>query len=193
MLNFITLVGICLLAIILIVCLINKANTNNRKENFVVFHPDNNIRKKINLVNENKRAINRERNISNNNLNKTRTINEIETKLSNYDIILSSIMENINDIPICREIDLFPNNAPGQDGVVGTTCEEKNKDVCELNPYCELLKNNSIQTCKPKTLNSECANIMTPQPTTAINPNVNFKPNRFFLYPNLLKKASSLL
>ena len=120
MLNFITLIGICLLAIILIVCLINPAilnkinNTNNSnnsnkvRENFTVFRPDTDIRNRINEVNENKRSINRERNIENANLNQNRTINEIEARLSNYDIILSSIMENINDVPVCREIDLFP-------------------------------------------------------------------------------------
>ena len=114
--------------------------------------------------------------------------------LSNYDIILSSIMQNINDVPVCREIDLFPRRAPGEPGVVGSRCQEKTAQVCELNPYCELVTNDlGVKSCNPKSLNPECANIMEPQPTTAINPVVNYKPNRFFLYPSVLKKVSTLL
>ena len=198
MLNFITLIGICLLTIILIVCLMNPQNLNYKnlgKENFTVFHPDLNIRNRINEVNEQKRIRNKESNKTRLELNQTHNINQIETRLSNYDIILSSIMENINDVPECREIDLFPRRAPGESGVTGSTCEDKTPEVCELNPYCELVSDatSGIQTCNPKSLISECANIMVAQPTTAINPVVNYKPNRFFLYPNVLNKVSTLL
>ena len=163
-LNIITLISITIAVLFLIVLVVKPV------ENFTFEH-DLELKKKAEVVNNEIRARNRENSNIENNIKKRKTLDKIEEAVDKYENVLNFIRENLNNIPICREIDLRHDLQPD--------CTKRNSATCKLNPYC-ILEN---EMCVNKELNSECGDILYDD-----NGNYTGKPKSMFLYPTMLEE-----
>jgi len=163
-LPLVTIVALALAALFLILLIIKPV------EKFTVLY-DNKLKKLIDDKNKEERERHKIMDFSNREYRQKKTIDEIEKDIKKYDTVFRFIKENLNNIPVCREIDLRPDVAP--------TCSERDVSICSLNPYCKV----AGTSCINKELNPECSNIME-----KVDNKYTGKVTQMFLYPSVLEE-----
>ena len=170
-LNIITIIALTFAILFLIILILKPV------ENFAFFRFDANLKEIVDQKNLKSRKENIERNLIENDIKKRNTIDKISEEVDKFENVLNFIRENINNIPICREIDLRPDLRP--------TCSNRSLKTCTLNNYCYIDEDSSgIKTCANKVLESECADILEQDS----NGRRTGRATRMFVYPSVLEQ-----
>ena len=165
-LNTITIFALFVSIIFLIILIVKPV------ENFSFFQFDAVLKQKVDLKNIQNRNESIQKNLVENDFNQRKTIDQIAEEVEKYEEVLTFIKENINNIPVCREIDLRPDLSP--------TCSMRPLSTCTLNSFCTVQNN----LCVNKTLNPECADILE----VDSNGRRTGEATRMFVYPNVLEQ-----
>lgn len=164
-LNTITILALFVAIIFLIILIVKPV------ENFSFFVFDAKLKQKVDNKNRENRNLNIQNNLTENDVKKRKTINQIEDEVEKFENILTFIKENINNIPVCREIDLRPDLKP--------TCSNRPLSTCKLNSFCAIKDNRCIN----RELNAECADILEVE-----NGKRTGKASKMFVYPTVLEQ-----
>ena len=165
-LNTITILALFVSIIFLIILIVKPV------ENFSFFRFDPVLKQKVDLKNQQNRRESIQKNLKENDFNQRKTIDQIAEEVNRYEEVLTFIKENINNIPVCREIDLRPDLSP--------TCSTRPLSTCTLNSFCTVRNN----LCVNKTLNSECADILE----VDSRGRRTGEATRMFVYPSVLEQ-----
>lgn len=173
---------IIIFLIVLIILLLNKLFPNKLENFHPFFRDDQTLGYKINELNEQKKLNSQSNYLTELNMNQQLNLDEIESVVNKYDTVIKIIRENINNIPVCREIDLKPQAKPD--------CSERAGELCTLNPYCKLeIQNNDDginRICVNKQLRKECEDILEVDE----NNNYTGRATKFFIYPTVLNEIT---
>ena len=166
-LDTITILALFVAIIFLIILIVKPVE----KFSFFVF--DAKLKQKVDVKNAENRKLNIQNNLIENDIRKRKTIDQIEEEVNKYENVLTFIKENINNIPVCREIDLRTDLRP--------TCENRAISTCTLNSFCSIVDGQ----CVNKELNPECADVFFDS-----NGNRLDKASKMFVYPTVLEEIS---
>ena len=166
-LNTITILALFLAIIFLIILIVKPV------EKFT-WTFDARLKQKVDLKNTENRNLNIQKNLVENDIRKRKTIDQIAKEVDKFENVLTFIKENINNIPVCREIDLRPDLRP--------TCSTIPLSTCSLNSFC-VVKNNQ---CQNRELNPECADILE----VDSNGRRTGKASKMFVYPTVLEEIN---
>ena len=164
-LNIITIIALAVAIIFLILLIVKPI------ENFSFFRYDNELKSKVNQINEANRKNNIQNNLLENDTKKRKTIDQISKEVDKFETVISFIKENINNIPVCREIDLRPDLKP--------TCSIRSLKSCSLNNFCTVKDGKCIN----KDLNKECEDMFDKDEKGRLTG----KPKKMFVYPSVLE------
>jgi hypothetical protein len=164
-LNTITILALFVAIIFLIILIVKPV------ENFSFFVFDAKLKQLVDIKNKENRNLNIQKNLVENDVKQRKTIDQIGEEVDKFENILTFIKENINNIPVCREIDLRPDLKP--------TCSNRPLSTCNLNSFCTI-KNN---LCVNRELNPECADILEIE-----NGKRTGKATKMFVYPTVLEE-----
>lgn len=185
MISYIKIITILFL-IVLIIILLTLVFGNRITEGFhPVFDNDSKLKLIINKLNEEKSKASLKNTKENLEIQQSKKLDEIEKEINKFDNVLNVIKENINHIPICREIDLKYRAAPN--------CSLRNGSECTINPFCKLefdknTGNSFNKVCVNKQLKKECEDIFEYDE----NNNLTGKAKKFFVYPSILDEVKVL-
>ena len=167
-LNTITILALFVAIIFLIILIVKPVE----KFSFFVF--DAKLKQRVDVKNNENRKLSIQKNLAENNINQRKTIGQLAEEVEKYETVLTFIKENINNIPVCREIDLRPDLKP--------TCSNRSLSTCSLNSFCSI-KNNQ---CVNKELNPECADILE----VDSKGKRTGKASKMFVYPTVLEEIN---
>jgi hypothetical protein len=184
-----------------------------------VFTPDSVIEDRIREYEETEGIIIKKHDKKQQNTEYETRLDEIEQILNNFEKTFNFFTENINNFPVCREIDLRWDLAPrdnagewtwgdGQsdydtfDANQNSGCSARNNNTCEFNPWCTW--DNTSKVCNAHPLKQTCKNIMIDvtgnhddskhltQPTNTCTyslPCIRKKAKQMFLSPEVLNEV----
>ena len=171
-LNIITIIALTLAILFLIVLIIKPV------EKFSAFRFDVELKEKVDKKNEQSRKESIEQNLIENDVKKRNTIDKIAEEVSKFETVLNYIKENINNIPVCREIDLRHDLIPD--------CSKRSPATCSLNNFCYVkTSDDKTKTCENKTLNPECSDILIDSSGNLLD-----TPSKMFVYPSVLEQIN---
>lgn len=185
MISYIKIVTVLFL-IVLIIILLTLVFANRITEKFhPVFDNDSKLNNLINKINEEDSKTSLKNTKNKLEVQQSKKLAEIEKEITKFDTVLNVIKENINHIPICREIDLKHRAAPN--------CSLRNGSECTINPFCKLefdknASNSSNKVCVNKQLKKECEDIFEYDSSN----NLTGKAKKFFVYPSILDEVKVL-
>lgn len=143
-------------------------------EQFSFFVFDAKLKQHVDKKNEENRKLNIQNNLIENDIKQRNTLDQLSEEVENYETVLRFIKENINNIPVCREIDLRHDLEPD--------CSERSLATCNLNSFCFKEKNEAgVEQCVNKQLNTECSDILE-----VVDGNLTGRATKMFVYPSVL-------
>ena len=166
-LSVITIIALAVAIMFLIILIVKPKPV----ENFSFFRFDGTLKTKVNEINEEQRKINIQNNLTERDIKKRYTLDKIAEEVNKFETVLNFIRENINNIPVCREIDLRPDLKPD--------CSTFDVKSCSLNNFCTV----KDEKCTNKELNDECKDIFAKD----ADGKLSGKPSKMFVYPSVLE------
>ena len=178
-----------IVSVIIVILLVAFVTNKKYYEMFSIAH-DADFLEKLKSVNDkqNDNSLKKHKEIYNE--NQKLQIEMIQKEVDKFDELIKNI-QNIHNLPICREIDL-------NHKVVDTNdpCINKNLNDCELNSFCVIDKDVSTgdKFCRKKELNPACRDILQEFIETLPNGDIVKKKRitKLFLYPKIMQEIKNL-